>query len=73
MQELTKELNTLKIPFQFAILHNPELFYRYDTGSLWLSRSSYFSIQTILRKIYQARQTEFFPNAPLFSKHLNPV
>jgi HopA1 effector protein family len=72
MQELTQELNILKIPFQFAILHNPELFYRYDAGSLWLSRSDYFSIQTILRKIYQARQTEFCLNVPLFSKQLAP-
>jgi HopA1 effector protein family len=71
-KEFTQALNQLKIPFQFAILHNPTLFYRYDTGSLWLSRSSYLAIQTLLQKTYQVHEPEFSPNVPLFSKQLVP-
>jgi HopA1 effector protein family len=72
MHELTQALNELSIPFQFAILHNPALFYRYDTGSLWLSKPCYLATQTLLQRIYKARLASFYPNIPLFSKQLAP-
>jgi HopA1 effector protein family len=69
-QKITQELNKLKIPFQFDILHNPSLFYQYNSGSLRLSQSNYFAVQTFLQKTYEAHQTDFSPNVPLFSKQL---
>ncbi len=69
-QKITQELNELRIPFQFNILHNPSLFYQYNPGSLWLSRSSYFAVQAFLQKTYEAHQTDFSSNVPLFSKQL---
>lgn len=47
-QKLTSELNRLSIPFQFAILHDPALFYRYDAGTLWLPHTGYIAVQTWL-------------------------
>jgi HopA1 effector protein family len=72
VQELTHELNQLSIQFQFAILHNPSLFHRYDAGTLWLSQAGYLEIQPILAKIYQAHQDEFSTDVPLFTKYLAP-
>ena len=71
-QKLTCELNRLGIPFQFAILHNPAIFYRYDTATLWLSQASYIELKTFLVEIYQVHKAEFSPNVPLFSKQLAP-
>ncbi len=71
-QKLTLEFNQLDIPFQFAILHDPALFYRYDAGTLWLSQTSYLEVQEILANIYQAHQAEFSPAVPLLTKQLAP-
>ena len=71
-QKLTSELNRLSIPFQFAILHDPALFYRYDAGTLWLPQTGYLAVQTVLAEIYQAHQAEFTPDVPLFTKQLAP-
>jgi hypothetical protein len=70
--QLTHELNSLKIPFQFAILHDPVLFYRYDAGTLRLDRAGYLAIQPVLTKLHQVHQAEFSTNVPLFSKQLAP-
>jgi hypothetical protein len=71
-QKLTHELNKLGIPFQFAILHNPALFYCYDAGTLWLPQAGYLAAQKVLAEIYQLHQAEFSDNIPLFSKQLAP-
>jgi hypothetical protein len=71
-KQLANELNKLEIPFQFAILHNPTSFYRYDAGTLWLSQIGYAAIQPMLMEIYHQHQTEFFADIPLFSKLLAP-
>ncbi len=70
--KLTHEFNQLGIPFQFAILHNPELFSRYDGGTLSIPQSSYLTIKSFLAQIYQAHQSSFSPNIPLFTKQLAP-
>jgi hypothetical protein len=69
---LTRELNKLGIPFQFAILHNPELFHRADAGVLCLPQAGYLAAQTALAKIYQTHQADFAPEVPLFTKQLAP-
>ena len=69
---LTHELNKLEIPFQFAILHNPDLFYRTDSGILLLSQSDYLATQNLIAQIYQAHQADFSPNIPLCTKQLAP-
>jgi HopA1 effector protein family len=70
--KLTRELNKLGIPFQFAILHNPDLFHRADAGILSLPQAGYLAAQTALAQIYQAHQAEFSPQVPLFTKQLAP-
>jgi HopA1 effector protein family len=70
--KLTSALNKQSIPFQFAILHDPALFYRYDGATLELAQSDYQSVQPVLAEIYQAHQAAFSPHIPLFSKQLAP-
>lgn len=70
--KLTSALNKQSIPFQFAILHDPARFDRYDGGTLELAQSDYQSVQPVLTEIYQVYQAAFSPNIPLFSKQLAP-
>jgi hypothetical protein len=70
--KLTSALNQQSIPFQFAILHNPALFSRYDAGTLTLNQSEYQLVQSVLVEIYQQHQAEFRSKLPLFSKELAP-
>jgi hypothetical protein len=72
MSQLSQALNKLGIPFQFAILHDPALFYRYDTGALWLPQAGYSTAQSHLEQIYRSHQAEFSPQVPLFTKQLAP-
>jgi HopA1 effector protein family len=69
---LTIELNQLGIPFQFAILHDPALFHRYDAGTLELSQAHYQLVHPVLAEIYHTHQTAFAASVPLFSKQLAP-
>jgi hypothetical protein len=71
-KQLTPTLNKLDIPFQFAILHHPDFFARYDGGTLWLSQAGYLAIQTVLAEIYHTHQAEFSAEVPLFTKQLAP-
>jgi HopA1 effector protein family len=71
-QKLTRGLNKLGIPFQFAVLHDPNLFHRYDSGKLLLSQTAYLSARTILVDIYRSHQTDFDPQIPLFTKQIAP-
>jgi hypothetical protein len=70
--KLTRALNKLGIPFEFATLHNPELFDRYDSSTLCISQTSYPSIQRVLAEIYHGHQAEFSANIPIFTKPLAP-
>ncbi len=72
VRQLTGALNELKMPFQFAILHDPALFYRCDGGMLWLDRANYEIVQPLLAEIYHTYQAEFSPPVPLFTKLLAP-
>jgi HopA1 effector protein family len=69
---LTRQFNQLELPFELAILHDPDLFDRYDCGTLWLRQSDYLNVQTVLAEIYRAHQSEFSAQIPLFTKQLAP-
>jgi HopA1 effector protein family len=71
-RQLTTELNRMGMPFQFAILHDPAAFHRWDAGTLWLDRSDYHLLQPVLADIYHSNQAAFSPNIPLFTKQLAP-
>jgi HopA1 effector protein family len=71
-QQLTTKLNQLDIPFQFAILHDPNLFHAYDAGTLWISQAGYLQAQAVIADIYRAHSGEFSPDIPLFTKQLAP-
>jgi HopA1 effector protein family len=70
--KLTNALNKQSIPFQFAILHDPARFDRYDGATLELAQSDYQLVQPVLTEIYQVYQATFSPHIPLFSKQLAP-
>jgi HopA1 effector protein family len=69
---LTRQFNQLALRFEFAILHDPGLFHRYDSGKLYLGQSDYLQAQTMLAEIYRAYQSEFSANIPVFAKQLAP-
>jgi HopA1 effector protein family len=71
-QQLTMALNQLDIPFQFAILHDPDLFHCYDAGTLWISQAGYLQAQTVIADIYRSHSSEFSNDIPLFTKQLAP-
>lgn len=70
LSALTTALNQASIPFQFAILHDPALFYRYDAGRLRLSQVDYLTVGDLLMQVYRSHQAEFSPQVPLFTKSL---
>ncbi|WP_310487474.1 T3SS effector HopA1 family protein, partial [Chamaesiphon sp. VAR_69_metabat_338] len=72
LPRISHSLNRLGIPFQFAILHDPALFYRYDAGTLWLPQAGYLAAQQDLSQIYRSHQAEFSAQVPLFTKSLAP-
>jgi HopA1 effector protein family len=72
LPQISHSLNKLGIPFQFAILHDSALFYRYDAGTLWLPQAGYLAAQQHLSQIYRSHQAEFSAQVPLFTKPLAP-
>jgi HopA1 effector protein family len=69
-EQIARTLNRVGIPFQFAILHDPAMFYRYDAGTLWLPQSGYLAAQGDLAQIYRSHRAEFSPQVPLLTKQL---
>ncbi|ACK68889.1 conserved hypothetical protein [Gloeothece citriformis PCC 7424] len=72
MDSLTQELNQLAIPFSFKVLYNPGDYGRYDSGVLYFDKHNYRVIKPVLLKIYQAHQSEFKSQVPLFTLSLAP-
>jgi hypothetical protein len=71
-QQLTGKLNQLGIPFEFAILHDSALFYRYDAATLWLSQANYLIARSCLVELYRSHRAEFSNPVPLCTKQLAP-
>lgn len=72
MEDLTTALNDLHLPFTFKVPYEVEDCDRNDTGVLTFEKSCYTEIQPVLATIYQAHQSAFRPEVPLFSKQLAP-
>jgi hypothetical protein len=72
MHHLTKQLNTLNIPFTFKVLYDPLDYRYYNSGMLTLEKCHYLTIQPIVRTIYATYQTQFGIAAPGFTKQLAP-
>ncbi|KAF3886535.1 MULTISPECIES: T3SS effector HopA1 family protein [Nostocales] len=72
MGSLTRQLNTMFIPFSFKALYNPSDYERYDTAVLYFERSDYRIIRLVLQSIYTKYQSYFSQEVPLFTKLLAP-
>jgi hypothetical protein len=72
MENLTQQLNDIKIPFSFKVLYNPTDYKRYDSGVLYFERNYYPFIQQVLQKVYLDNQQHFQPQVPLFTKQIAP-
>lgn len=72
MRELTMRLNQQSIPFSFKVLYDPEEYGRYDSGVLYIAKDDYLPVQRILDEVYQATESYFQPEVPLFTKKLFP-
>jgi hypothetical protein len=72
MDNLTRELNDIAIPFTFKILCNPLGYGRYDAGVLYFESRDYVAVRQVMREIYSAHYGYFQPPVPLFTKFLAP-
>jgi hypothetical protein len=72
MASLTKQLNSIAIPFSFEVLYNPTFYGRYDAAMLNFEISTYGVIHQVLQTVYQEHQAYFQPDIPLFTKFLAP-
>ena len=72
MENLTQQLNEIKIPFTFKVLYNPSDYGRYDSGVLYFEKSNYEVVWQVLHRVYPETQLHFRPEVPLFTKLLAP-
>jgi hypothetical protein len=67
MPALTKQLNQIEIPFLFKVLYNPQDYYRYDAGVLYLAKPDYHRLKDTLMAVYRENQDAFQVGTPLFT------
>jgi hypothetical protein len=72
MENLTKELNAVEIPFHFKVLYRPEDYIYCDTARLSFVKKDYNQVQPIIAAIYQAHKAYFQPETHLFTKYIAP-
>lgn len=72
MENLTQQLNEIRIPFTFKVLYNPSDYGRYDSGVLYFEKSNYEAVRQVLQTVYAENQLHFRTEVPLFTKLLAP-
>lgn len=72
LQELTKSLNALAIPFTFKVLLEPSEYQRHDSGVLQIGRHEYAMIRPVLQQFYHQHRSHFSSRIPLMTKCLAP-
>jgi hypothetical protein len=72
MENLTKQLNKIAIPFSFKALYNPDEYGRYDSAVLYFNKHEYQNIYSVLQSLYLENKSYFSPQVPLFTKALAP-
>lgn len=72
MGHLTKQLNVIKIPFDFNVLYNPSSYGRYDSGILRINKDSYEVVRQVLQTVYAENESHFQTHVPIFTKVLAP-
>ena len=73
MKFVTTELNAIKVPFIFEVMHNPLNYNRYTSGILRLIHYDYQQmVLPILQDIFTKHKTGFKSQVPLFTKKLAP-
>ncbi|MBG1267504.1 T3SS effector HopA1 family protein [Nostoc sp. WHI] len=72
MGHLTKQLNAIKIPFDFNALYNPSSYGRYNSGILRINKDSYEVVRQVLQTVYAENESHFQTHVPIFTKVLAP-
>jgi hypothetical protein len=72
MNDLTRQLNEIAIPFSFKALYNPSEYERYDSAVLYFDKTNYEAVRQVLQIIYTENQSHFQREVPLFTKLLAP-
>ncbi|HEY9604823.1 MAG TPA: T3SS effector HopA1 family protein [Allocoleopsis sp.] len=72
MNDLTRQLNEIAIPFSFKALYNPSEYDRYDSAVLYFDKSNYEAVRQVLQSVYTENQSHFQMEVPLFTKLLAP-
>jgi hypothetical protein len=66
----TQMLNRDRIPFQFKVLSDPDLYDRCDAGVLYVEKSDYPRAADAVRRIYRDLSKHLNPLTPVFTKRL---
>ena len=69
---LSKQLNHLKIPFDFQLAYRPDDFAFLDAAILEFSSQNWQQLQPIIKQVYFSNQTGFQPKIPFFCQHIAP-
>ena len=72
LDNLTQELNAMKIPFNFNVAYDETEFDHLDAAVLEFKSSNFDLIYPIVKTIYQANQTYFQSEIPFFCQLLAP-
>ena len=72
LDNLTRQLNELKIPFNFKIPYSKIDFNRLDAPVLEFMRDDWQKVEEVVKAIYAQNKAEFYPQVPFFCKQLRP-
>lgn len=72
MENLTRQLNELAIPFHFKVLYNPNDYERYDSGVLYFDENDYEKVREVLLDIHHENESYFKSEIPLFTMQIAP-
>jgi HopA1 effector protein family len=72
MKEITTRLNNIEIPFSFKLPYSRSNYRRFDTGVLYIFRTDYSAVVTVIRSILPELKNYLSPEVPLFTKMLSP-
>jgi HopA1 effector protein family len=72
IDSLTRTLNLEEIPFSFHVLCHPAAFGRYDSSILYFEKKDFLTIRNVLQVVYDANQSHFHAEIPLFTFFMAP-
>jgi len=72
MEELTRELNSARLPFRFKVVNDRGAFSRCDAAVLYVLKSNYAPVAQIVERIYSKISERLNERVPAFTRRLAP-